>query len=245
MNIMDKIIIATDVDGTLTDRKRRLNLAAIRILRRLQGRGIEIILVSSHAFPAMSSLADYLGFRYIVAETGGCGGFPWKPWFVEKLPNSEKIVKIATDLGFRPTPSNSFRLADISLFPPPRNVDDSLDELRKALRSFNVTIYYSGFAVHIVKENVNKGTGLKKLLEITGLDGKIIAIGDGLNDIPLFEASDISITAEDSPETLRKTADIVLPFKGVQATVFLLKNIEHFFILRKLKLEKLKKTLVE
>lgn len=241
---MAKIIIATDVDGTLTDKKRRLNLVAIKILRRLRKRGIEIILVSSHAFPAMSSLADYLGFKYIVAETGGCGGFPWKSLFVERIPDPEKIIKIATNLGFKPTPSNSFRLADISLFPP-KDIKNSLNELRKALKPFRVAVYYSGFAVHIVKENVNKGVGLKKLLKTTGLDGKIIAIGDGLNDIPLFKVADISITAADSPEALRKVADIVLPFKGVQATVFLLKNIEHFFILRKLKLEKLKKTLVE
>lgn len=242
---MNKIIIATDVDGTLTDKRRRINLKSIRILRSLQKRGVEIILVSSHAFPAMSALGTYLGFRLIVAETGACGGYPWNPIFVEKTPSPEKIITIARNLGFRPTPSNPFRLADISLFPPSENIHDSLRRLKNALDKFNVDIYYSGFAVHIVKKTVNKGIGLRKLLEKVDLRGKIIAIGDGLNDVPLFKIADLSVTATDSPEELKKAADIVLPFKGSQSTVFLLKNIENFFILRKLDLEKLKKILSE
>jgi len=240
---MDRLIIATDIDGTLTDRNYILNLEAVDILRKLSKRGAIVVLVSSHAYAAVSTLGEYLGFRYVVGETGACGGFPWRPLFVEEIPSMDEIVSLLVNNGFKVAESNRFRLADISLWPIDNDVNASRQLLELILKDFNVDIFYSGFAFHIVKRGVNKGRGLLRLLEKTGISGRIIAIGDGENDVPLFSVADFSIAPADAPDILKRTATVVTCYDGFISTLFVLKNIEKLFKFRKFNLEILKKLL--
>lgn len=242
----EKLIIATDIDGTLTDPNRVINLKAVELLRNLQEIGVMVILISSHAFPAVSSLADYLGIEYVIAETGVCGGRPWRPMFVEPVRFREEILEKVLENGFVPTESNRFRLGDISLYPP-KNMDirRALKLLRDILKSYEVEVTYSGFAIHVYPRGVDKGKGLKRLLNELGIQGKIIALGDGENDVPLFEAADLSVTSLNSPESLRRVADIVLPADNISTTLYVLEFIEKLLRFRKdICLEILKKILI-
>ncbi len=229
---MARIVIATDVDGTLTDNRNILDLEAIKLLRELKDLGAEVILVSSHAFPALSTLAEYLGFRYFVAETGGCGGEPWNPLFIHAVTNRDRILNILRDNGYYPTGSNRFRLADISIRPP-SDPDKAVIEIKRLLDDFDVDVVYSGFAIHIHRKGVDKGYGLRKLLDILSIDGTVIAIGDGLNDVPLFRVADFSIAPINAPEPLRRIATVTLPYGFSMATLHALKNIVYLFKFRK------------
>ncbi len=238
-----KIVIATDIDGTLTGENNLIDFETISTLRRIQQLGGIVILVSSHAYAAVSTLGEYLGFRYVIGETGGCGGYPWRPLFIDAIPNRDIIVDIIRSSGFQTTPSNNFRLADISIWPPNGNINEALCRLLSILKDFKVNIFYSGVAIHIVRSGVDKGKALLKLLEVLGVDGRIIALGDGDNDIPLFNVADLSIAPKNASQGLKNVSSVVLPMRTPMATLFALKNIEKLFKLRKIDLDILKKML--
>ena len=64
--------IACDVDGTITDRGRRVSLAAIACIRDLVGKGVEVVLASGNTACFLDALARVTGTSgTIIAENGG------------------------------------------------------------------------------------------------------------------------------------------------------------------------------
>lgn len=61
----------------------------------------------------------------------------------------------------------------------------------------------------VTAKNVDKGQSLKRLIEHYGWSGHVIGCGDDLNDVPLFEAVDISIGMENGHPHLLKNATIL------------------------------------
>ncbi len=65
-------VVVTDVDGTLTDRSRRLDPAAVAAVRALEDRGIPVLLATGNVLPVALALHRALGLTGpIVAENGG------------------------------------------------------------------------------------------------------------------------------------------------------------------------------
>src|SRR4030067_3028079 len=53
-----------------------------------------------------------------------------------------------------------------------------------------VDIVDTGFAIHIKSKKINKGTGLKRMAKMMGLDVRdFVAIGDSPNDIEMIKAA--------------------------------------------------------
>lgn len=67
----------------------------------------------------------------------------------------------------------------------------------------------------IVPKGISKATSLKKLAEILKIEkGKIFAIGDYYNDVPMLKAADISAVPIASPDDIKSIADyITVPCK--------------------------------
>jgi Cof subfamily protein (haloacid dehalogenase superfamily) len=64
--------------------------------------------------------------------------------------------------------------------------------------------------VEIVAPGVSKGCALTTLAEARGVTrGEIVAIGDGENDLPLFEASGVRIAMANAMLALRDRADVI------------------------------------
>jgi ribosomal protein L7/L12 len=84
MEVSEKIkVVATDVDGTLTDKSYRISLKAIQIIRELEDSGIKVILISSRDFPGVMELAelvkeikDKFGVTGMVAAPVGVAAAP-------------------------------------------------------------------------------------------------------------------------------------------------------------------------
>ena len=56
----------------------------------------------------------------------------------------------------------------------------------------------------------SKAVGIKKVRDYLGIDGiKTVAIGDSLNDVPMFEAADYSAVMGDGVESVKEMADYV------------------------------------
>ncbi|WP_162509701.1 HAD hydrolase family protein [Thermogymnomonas acidicola] len=66
-------LILSDVDGTITHRDRRIDVAAIEAIRKAIGRGILVSLVSGNVIPVMYGLEVFIGLNApAFAENGGC-----------------------------------------------------------------------------------------------------------------------------------------------------------------------------
>ena len=77
--------------------------------------------------------------------------------------------------------------------------------------------------INIVHPEVNKGEALKKLIDYWGyLPSEVIAIGDGLNDIPLLQAAGVSVAMGNAFDEVKKVSDyITLPIEehGVASAI--------------------------
>lgn len=80
-----------------------------------------------------------------------------------------------------------------------------LEHLKQSLR-FS-TSSSSIHNVEIMNEHVNKATGLDVLLKVFNLSGNdLMAIGDGENDLPMFDMSGFSVAMNNAPEHVKKQA---------------------------------------
>src|SRR6185369_15684834 len=68
--------------------------------------------------------------------------------------------------------------------------------------------------IEVVSNEVQSDKGASFLRDIGGCGAEItrvIAIGDGMNDLGMFAQADLSITFEDASSSVRAAADVVLP----------------------------------
>ncbi len=207
-------VVATDIDGTIANDKRELNLNAIRAIRKLEKKGIRVILVSSQSFLIVSDLAIYLGAKGpVIGETGAVVGYPRSPVFIARWKyDSHKITKIMLSMGFRSSFSNPFRFSNLA-FSRTEDATATENEIYERLRKEGITdieVYDSGFAVHILPKGVNKGSGLLKAIELLKVKiDEVVVIGDGMNDLPMFKVAKYSFAPANADPIIKEHATIV------------------------------------
>jgi len=206
-------VIATDIDGTITDKYERLHSAAIEKIREVEESGIKVILITGHMLCAAETLSAYIGTSGPIVSENGCVIVKkrWAdPVIIGSRVNTEKALSVLKEhLGdyVRVKPIIKYRLVDISL---ERTFDPEVGN--KILRENNVPAYLidSNFAIHIVDIRVNKGTGAIKAGEMIEVPpDEMIGIGDGKNDVELLKSVGYGIALAHSPEKLKRVADYV------------------------------------
>lgn len=208
-------IISTDVDGTLTDRRRRLSITAIKAVRRLEEIGIPIMLISSQSFPVLCGLADYIGTSApVIAESGGVIGKSWEILYkAEKNFDEKLLTRIMEKMGFIPKRHNVYRHVDFAFSRSEKSKKILEDEIKRVLAENGITevnVYDSGFAVHVTPKGVDKGTGLLRALKLLGISiDNVLVIGDGKNDVPMFKVAKISLAPKNAAEEVKKLATVV------------------------------------
>ena len=208
-------VIVTDLDGTLTSRDLVLSPKVIEAVKIAKQHNIRIRIATGNALPVATAVSRYTGMNdYVISENGCLIG---KHGIIRKIfgdpEESRKAFEYARDvLGAKPKPRNDRRKVDF-IFEPSVDPKRLEEELRKA--GFRVRVTYSGYAVHVLPEGVSKGKALRRLLEHKGIDkSRVVAIGDGPNDIELFEEASISVAPEDGHELAKKAADRVVSGNG-------------------------------
>ncbi|HID73464.1 MAG TPA: phosphoglycolate phosphatase, partial [Thermoplasmata archaeon] len=64
--------IAVDVDGTLTDRSRRISTTAIEAVREAEATGVPVIIASGNVLPVAWALHRFIGTSGPVVAENGC-----------------------------------------------------------------------------------------------------------------------------------------------------------------------------
>ena len=209
------VAVAADIDGTITEDGGRISLKAFLAVRRLVRLGVQVFFVSARDPASTMTVSALLGASgYAVAEGGGV---------LVRL--AERRIEVFKVLGDRRI---SLRAVEVlrrhfggrvkELAFPVRFVDVALERsfpLEEAAEVLDksrvkVRIMDSGYAYHVAPRDVNKGRGLKALLESLNIEAaEVAAVGDSLQDLEMFRVAGFSVALANAPEELRMEADAV------------------------------------
>ncbi len=215
-------VVATDVDGTLTiDRGNYLiHRDVIDAIRELEENGIRIIFVSGNTIPVLFGLSRYLGTTGpVVGENGCLVGYREKIFPVCSRSTRELVDLILREFSEELTPSwqNKYREYDYAFRPrikSPRVHRELTERIKRFLEEKKITwakVVSSGFAIHLIPVDAGKDKGLLKALEIIDVDKEhVVGIGDGANDVEMYNAVGLRVAVANADEVLKKNADIVL-----------------------------------
>ncbi|WP_292395653.1 phosphoglycolate phosphatase [Methanoculleus sp. UBA303] len=207
--------IITDVDGTITDRRRRINTRAIETIRTLVDAGIEVVLASGNTVCFMDGLCKMVGTDgTIIGENGGVyrrrfGGILQIPGDRAACLEAFDLLRdhfAAKGIGLELL-SAQYRFADVAFA---REIDP--DEARAVIRDRHLPIRVldTGFALHLQAPGVSKETAMRKLAGDMGLlPDDILAIGDSENDIEMLKAAGIGVAVANAAAPTRAAADWV------------------------------------
>jgi len=200
--------VVIDIDGTLTDEKRRLSCGAAEVIRNMD---IPVILGSGNILCFVKCASKLIGASDImIAENGGVISIGYDgPVYVkgdkERYKNALNLLKQHLELEAL---DNSQRRSEVALR---RNFDIQAARdvlVREGIH--DIEIVDTGFAVHIKTTEVNKGTGLVEVAALMKLDPKdFAAIGDSANDIEMLKAAGLGFAVANSHPDLKDMADRV------------------------------------
>lgn len=201
--------LACDIDGTITDKRRRIDLGAVALLREIETEGIPVLLASGNIMCMMDAASLFIGTTGpLIAENGGIvkNKQTQKKHYTSAIANIE-ITKafehLQNVLPVRLVNSSELRETEIAIY---KDFEKSIvvDELK----AFNVRVVDTKFAIHILDPNVNKGVGLSVAADIMGLSlDEFASVGDSENDIEMLESSGLAIGVGD--ERLRDSVDFI------------------------------------
>ncbi len=199
--------VAVDVDGTITDGKRRLCCSSLESIRSAEKNGIPVIIVTGNILPVTKTLSIFIGTSGgLVAENGGV---------IES--SKGRVVlgdinkcKDAYDflLTKHPVEKVDFsdqRISEVAFY---RTIP--VKQVKETLKDFDVKIYDTNFALHITDPAVNKGTSLVQVAGDMGiLPEEILAIGDSENDLEFLNVAGVQVAVANAEPELKSIADYV------------------------------------
>ena len=201
-------VLATDVDGTLTNMKHKISVKAIEAIRKLEKKGIPVILASGNALCVLKTLKNYIGCSgALIAEGGGVVEYKDTVKILGKGEEARKaLTKLKEKFGDKVEESwtNPYRWVDVAL---KRTIDKNL--ILKVIQNFpHLKLLDSGFAYHILDKNVDKGKGLKVAVRLMGFKIKETAVvGDSETDIEMFKVAGLKIALANAPKQLKILAN--------------------------------------
>ena len=200
--------LVIDIDGTLTDEQRRLDLRAAAAIRELT---VPVILASGNVLGFMKCAVKLIGTSDImIAENGGVVsmGFDGPVHVSGDKVRCQEVLGILGEYFDLEELDGTERRSDVALR---RNFD--IDAARQVLVDGNIRgieLVDTGFAVHIKTVDVNKGTALVRVAGMMGLDtGDFVAIGDSVNDIEMIRAAGLGVAVGNAHPALKDVADMV------------------------------------
>jgi phosphoglycolate phosphatase len=202
----------TDVDGTLTDKDRRLIPETMEVIRQMTQAGTPVVLATGNVLPLALALHRFLGLSGpIVAENGGV------------LYHQEDGQNIVEHLADRRVALAAFRRLRRAGLPVRRlftdrwresevALEDGVPErkIRAVLRGAPVVVESTGYAMHIMQRGAGKLRAVRRALRPMGLTPEdCLVVGDGNNDVPMLRASAYAVSFPSGSPRARAAADYI------------------------------------
>ena len=160
----------TDVDGTLTDGRRRLSTQAVEEIRRLIDADIPVVLASGNTLCFLDGLSHMIGTDgNVIAENGGVfrKGFLGKRTVAgNRALCMEAYEKIRAEVQPKGDELRLFsaelRHSDVAF-----SRDVSIDRVNEIIAGMDVVAVDTGFAIHLHTPGLSKGAAFEMLAKNT------------------------------------------------------------------------------
>ena len=194
------VVVATDLDRTFTHQDSTLSLDAIRRARQLRRDGVRVVLVTGRPERELALRAFRGCFDRMVLEGGAVWGQP-DSWVIPAAPAA--LSQAALTLESR---GHEVRRAWTS-FSVPNGAEADLAAFSPALAWRR-----NRERIDVTPPGVDKATGLKMAMKDLDLtDPWVLAVGDGLNDVPLLQAASVGVAVANAEPELLAIAHIRAP----------------------------------
>jgi len=226
--------ISLDIDGTITYKDRTLSIDALKAIRLAERLGVPVMLVTGNSIPFAEAAAVFIGTSGpVIAEDGGAlsikgGGTMRKRVFLTDM-DEEWILWSELKKRFSEAELSYSTMERKAGLVITRKV--SVGAVRKLIEELglNLVAVDSGFAIHVKKPWINKGTGIEKACEFLGIrPGEVAHVGDGENDLDAFRVVGYRVAVAQAPESLKEKADYITerPYGdgGAEAVMHILKK---------------------
>lgn len=204
--------IAVDIDGTMTDYARLIDLKAIEALRQTEAQGIPVIPATGNVAPVTKALANFVGLSGpLVTEGGGAvysNDMSRKKLLFSRVRADQALAKLRTQ-GFLPRGvwSDPWRESEVAL-----DLRDDDPRLRELLRAQGFEVLSTRFALHVMEPGLDKHRGILEALEFLPKKvrpDEILAIGDSNNDITMLTNCKFSGCVANGSEAALEAAKFV------------------------------------
>lgn len=194
-------VIATDVDGTLTDHGK-LGPELLAALLELTRAGFTVIPISGRPAGEVLGLCRYLpGVRFGVAENGLLEiEADHAPRWLSPQSDVARLRAVGEHLNrehaaeLRLTGDAFCRLGDVAYERNGRGEVELL-RLRQLAEAEGVFLIWSNVHIHLAEREPDKGAGLLELLARRNIDpAQVVTVGDAPNDGGLFEPGRFGLT---------------------------------------------------
>lgn len=228
-------LIVFDLDGTLAALGKGILPEDLALLRRLEDAGARIAICSGKPTYYLCGLMRQVGLRapVLVGENGAViqlgVDLPPRDYFVVPYSDAAKrSIRLLRDALERDVPGMWYQPNEVGLTPFPRDeaefaaVQRVIDALAPELR--DVIVYRHCDSFDITPDGVTKKSGLARLGALLGITAQeTAAVGDGVNDYPMFEYAGFSVGVNVRDES-RVNVNVA---SANEALSFLLKTLEN------------------
>ncbi len=203
-------MVATDIDGTLTDRELHLHPPVVASLQRLESHGLPVMLATANAMPVGWALKTYMGVSGpLIAENGGVVMFGEE---VEVLGDRRLELEAFEELKkhfpqVTESFTNRFRSVGVSM-----RAMGQIGPLRDFIGKHypQLSLMDSAYNYHLIEKRISKGLALKRVAKRLKLDlEKVVALGDSDVDVSMFELVGLSIAVGNASEAAKQHASKV------------------------------------
>lgn len=199
--------IALDVDGTITDKTRRICSNAVKVIFKAEKMGIPVIIVTGNILCATNMISILLGTTGgQVAENGGVIKFQGEKKVLGNIKECQRAYEyLKTKFNINKVEFSDQRVSEVAIR---REIEEEV--VKEALKDFNVEIYDTKFAIHLTDPLVDKGSSLRIIAESRGWQtSEIMAVGDGENDISFLKVAGLKVAVNNADDQLKSIADYI------------------------------------
>lgn len=227
-------LIVFDLDGTLAALGRGIEPENLGMLRALEDAGVRIAICSGKPTYYLCGFMRQAGLKapVLVGENGAVIQFgvdlPPKDYFVAPYSEAAKrSIRLLREKIEKAVPGMWYQPNEVGLTPFPRNdsefaaVQGVIDTLKDEIG--DVIVYRHCDSFDITPEGITKKSGLARLGALLGIaPEETIAVGDGVNDYPMFEYAGHAVGV-----SVKDESRVDVNFAGIgEALAYLLGRIE-------------------
>ena len=210
-------VVVIDIDGTITDGKKRLSTEAVAAVRRLEDAGIPVVLATGNVRPITYGLWRFLGLSApMCCENGGVIWHPsWKEPVLRATATEAREAALwlserIDGLDPQGIATNRWRESEWCLHP-----DEPLEPVAEAMARGpwpHLSVVRTGFAIHLMEPHLSKGEGLRVLFDRMGWSVEdALCVGDAPNDLPMFDLLRWSVAVGGAFPVVSQAADVQSP----------------------------------